>query len=99
MANIKDSAMDYNPPQTKNIAELDKVPVNLEMEDREGLDNDGKTFKYKVVVLSGEDYRIPNIVLGNLKVLLQENPKMTHFKVKREGEGLKTRYFVFPVDN
>jgi len=97
MAKIKDEAMAYEPPQTKNVADLDKVSVDLELQNRTGTDKEGILFNYKVCIVDGEEYRVPNVVLGNLKVILEDNPNITHFKVKKEGEGLKTRYTVIPL--
>jgi len=94
MATIKDFAKEYEPPQTKNIADLDKVPINLLVEEREFTKEDGTKFKINVVVLNGEDYRIPTTVLKSLKAILEEKPELEFFKVKKSGEGLKTEYTV-----
>jgi len=34
MGTIKDEAKAYEPPQTKNISDLDKVPTDIEIEER-----------------------------------------------------------------
>jgi hypothetical protein len=98
MANMKEEAQAYQPKQTKNIAELDKVPVNLEVEDRVYKQGTPDEYKSKVVVVEGVDYKVPNIVLGQLKEQLEENPDLPFFKVKKTGAGqLDTRYTVIPV--
>lgn len=98
MGSIKEEAQGYEPPQTKNIAELERIPTELQVEERTGTKKDGKSFTYNVVVLSGEDYRIPNSVLKSLKVILEEKPDLKEFKVKKTGEGLNTEYTVVSLD-
>jgi hypothetical protein len=98
MASLKDTAKGYVPKQTKNIADLDVVSVELDVKhDGQGIDNDGKEFIYSYVELNGEEYRVPNSVVGQLKDILDENPNLSKFKVKRTGEGLKTRYTLIPL--
>ena len=98
MGNIKDESEAYEPPKTKNISDLERIPVSLEVEEREFNKEDGTTFKIKVVVLNGEDYRLPTSVLKNLKAILKEKPNLKEFKVVKTGEGLKTEYTVVPLD-
>lgn len=97
MANLKNEALAYESPQTKNIAELDKVPVELEVSEKvfkEGTDDE---FKIKTIEVEGVDYRVPVSVLESLKVMLEDNPNMKYFKVKKDGEGMKTNYTVIPL--
>ena len=97
MATLKDTAKDYVPKQTKNIAELSEVSIDVEIKDGEGIDNEGKPFKYKFIEINGEAYRVPGSVIGQIKDLLEENANLKRFKVKRTGENLKTRYTVIPL--
>lgn len=98
MASLKDTARDFVPKQTKNIADLDIVSVDVEIfHDGKGIDNDDKEFSYSYIIVNKEEYRVPNSVIGQLKDLLSENDKLTKFKVKKSGEGLKTRYTVIPI--
>lgn len=98
MASIKQTAKDFIPKQTKNIADLDIVSVEQEIfSDGQGMDNDGKQFEYSYIVINNEEYRVPNSVIAQLKDLLSENDKLTKFKVKKSGESLKTRYTVIPI--
>ncbi len=98
MGNLKEEAQAYEPPQTKNISELDTIPTDLQVEERTGTKKDGKTFTYNVVVLNNEDYRVPNSVLKALKAILEEKPDLKEFKVKKTGEGLNTEYTVVTLD-
>ncbi|KKK73592.1 hypothetical protein LCGC14_2892300, partial [marine sediment metagenome] len=54
-------------------------------------------FSYNFMVVAGEEYRVPNSVLKQLKKHLEANPKLEKFKVAKEGEGLKTEYTVIPL--
>ena len=97
MTTLKEAAKAYTPKQTLNIADLPEVSTDLNLEDREGLDNEGKPFKYKVINLNGVDYRVPGSVIGDLKALLEEKPMLLKFKVIKKGMGMNTRYTVIPM--
>jgi len=101
MGNLLDEAKAYEPQRTHNIADLPKVSVTLDVQDDEfeTQDDNGqpKTVKQKVILVGGAKYRVPNSVLNQLKVLVEDNPKLTHFKVKRTGQGLNTDYTVIPM--
>jgi len=98
MGTIKDEAKAYEPPQTKNITELDKISVDLVVEEREYKTTAGKEFTLNVIVVDGEDYRVPTSVLKSLKAILEEKPELKFFRVKKTGEGLKTEYTVITLD-
>jgi len=98
MQTIKQMAQNYEPPQTKNIADLAMVPVDVEIKEEEATKSDGEKFKYKYIDIEGEKYRVPNKVLADLKTLLENNPNMKFFRVVKKGEGLKTNYTTFPVE-
>lgn len=92
MTSIKEKAQDYEPRQIKNIADLDKVSVDLEiMEDSEA------EFPYFYVLVDGERYKVPVTVLSALKAILDEKAELKSFKVKKDGEGLKTKYTTIPL--
>lgn len=98
MGTIKDEVLNYEPTQLKNISELDKVSVELEVRDGSFIDKDGKEVKYKYVELNGLRYKIPFSVYRDLKAILHENPKLMYFKVKRTGTTkTDTRYTVIPL--
>ena len=94
MANLKQEAQSYTAPQTKNIAELDKVPVDADVQTKEFTRDDGTAFTIKVIKVNGEEYRVPLSVLKSLKAILEVKPELTHFKVSKSGEGLKTTYTI-----
>ena len=96
---LGDFAKTYEPQTTKNIADLKEVDVALVLEDRSGVDGNGKEFKYKVIVVDGVDYRVPSSVIGNLKVILGKKPGLKKFSVARQGTKKDdTKYTVIPMD-
>lgn len=95
---IKDKAQAYEPPTTKNISELEKISVDVLVEEKEFTRQDGTIFKVDVITVDGEDYRMPTSVLKALKVILEKKPELKEFSVSKTGEGLKTTYTVIPLD-
>jgi len=96
---LGDFAKTYAKQTTKNISDLNEVSVSLQLEDREGKDSAGKPFKYKVVVVNNEDYRVPASVISNLKVILVKKPTLTKFSVAKQGSTKDdTKYTVIPLD-
>jgi len=98
MAKLNEEALAYTAPTTKNIADLDIVQTDLELEDRTGKDSQGEEFKYKVVIINEEEFRVPGSVLGNLKAILQQKPDLKTFKVTKAGAGMNTKYTVIPLE-
>jgi hypothetical protein len=99
MANIKDTAKAYQPKKTRNIAELEVVNLEtLQLETREGVNAEGKDFKYNVILSNGEEFRIPDSVLGSIKTILEAKPTLKTVKVIKKGQGMNTEYTVIPLD-
>ena len=106
MAKLGEYAKDYeSKATTKNIADLQEVSTDLEMEDDEFEFEDKvtkqvKIVKQKVVIVDGESYRVPVSVIQQLKVLLEDNPNIKKFKVRKSGTTKDdTRYQVIPLFN
>lgn len=104
MSKIGDYAQDYEPKAaTKNIADLQEVSTDLELEDdifefTDKVSGDVKTVNQKVINLNGENYRVPVTVIKQLKVLLEDNPNLKSFKVKKSGTTKEdTSYQVIPL--
>lgn len=99
MANLKDTAKAYVPKKTRNIAELEVVNLeNLQVEDRSGVNEEGKEFEYKVAILNGEEFRVPASVLGSIKTILEAKPTLKTVKVIKKGQGFNTEYTTVPLD-
>ena len=94
---LKDTAMAYESKSTGNIADLPKVSTDLVVEDRTGTNDQGKEFSYQVIIVDGQDYRVPASVLKNLKAILEDNVNLKSFKVKKTGQGMSTEYTVIPL--
>jgi len=99
MTSIKDAAKNYTPQHTKNIADLPEVNIELmQLEDRTGTDSKGEEFTYKVIVVEGEEYRVPGSVIGNIKGILEKKPDLKRISVSKTGTGMDTRYTVIPIE-
>ena len=101
---LNEFAKDFEPAsKTKNIADLKEVSTDIELIDDEftvidKLTKQEKTVKQKVIVVNGEQYRVPNSVIGQLKVVLEDNPNCKKFKVKKSGTTMDdTKYMVIPL--
>lgn len=100
MANIKEEAQAYEPKQTRNVAELPHITTDMDLKDGQGTTKDGdqtKVFNYKYIEYEGEEYRVPGVVIGQIKAQLEANPNLKKFKVKKSGTGLGTSYTVIPL--
>jgi len=104
MAKLNEFAQSYEPiSSTKNIADLPEVSVDLELEDdsfefTDKVSGQPKTVTQKVITIEGEKYRVPVSVIGQLKIILEDNPNLKKFKVKKSGVGKDdTRYQCIPL--
>ncbi|MEK6879699.1 MAG: hypothetical protein AABY22_08840 [Nanoarchaeota archaeon] len=95
---LKQQAQQYEPPKTKNIADLEKVSVDVGIVEKKYKEGTEDEFSVNVIVVNDEDYRVPDSVLKNLKVILESKPSLKYFKVVRTGEGMKTTYTIVPLD-
>jgi len=104
MATISEYAKDYiQTSATKNIADLEEVSTDLELLDDSfefTKDGDTKTVEQKVILVDDEQYRVPKSVIQQIKVLMEDNPDLKKFKVKKSGTTKDdTRYQVIPLMN
>jgi len=94
MATLREEAMAYEPPQTLNIADLDKIPIDIELFDGQGKATDGEIFKYKFAKIEDKEYRVAGSIIGGIKSLLAKIPSLSHVTVIKQGSGMNTRYQV-----
>jgi len=85
MVDIKESAVNFVSKKTKNIADLDKVPVNMELFNKVVNQGTVDEFSYNYIMVNDEEYRVPAIVLKQLQAQISENPDIEFFKVKKTG--------------
>jgi len=104
MTKLNAYAKDYEPAsKTKNIADLKEVSTEVELEDdefevKDKKTNEVKVVQQKVIIISGEKYRVPSSVIAQLKIVLEDNPNCKKFKVKKTGTTIDdTRYQVIPL--
>jgi hypothetical protein len=95
---LKEEAMESEQiSKSKNITELPQVSTALFVDEETFTNNENKEVIIKVVKVGKERYRVPQSVLNSLKVILEDNPELKNFKVKKTGEGMDTRYTVIPL--
>ena len=97
MANLKDTAKEYVAPETKVISELIKVSVNLELFNKVIHEGEADEFNYDYIMVDDVEYRVPKVVIKQLKAQLEANPSLKFFSVAKVGEGMKTVYTVIPL--
>lgn len=95
-------AKDYKSTATKNIADLPEVSIDLEVlddqfETTDKITGQSKVIKQKVISIEGTNYRVPTSVIQQLKIVLEDNPNLKKFKVKKSGTMMETRYQVIPL--
>jgi hypothetical protein len=98
MITLKEGAVAFQPKTTRNIAELDRVSIATPMQAREGVGQDGQPYKYQVALVNGEEFRVPDSVLSQIKTILQVKPNLQNVKVIKKGSGMGTEYSVIPLD-
>lgn len=95
---LKEMAQAYEAPaKTRNIADLDRVQTHLKIQTETNKNKEGEEFTINVITLEGIKYRVPNSVLNQLKVMLEDRPDLKEFKVRKTGHGLDTEYIVIPL--
>lgn len=97
MNSLKTAAISYEKPVPKTVADLDVLDISLQINEASKSDLDGNPYTYNYVVLNGDEYRVPDSVLSQLKSILAVNPNAQKFKVNKTGTGLATRYQVVPI--
>ena len=98
MTTIKDAAKTYESKAIKNISELEVVRTDTEMEVVKFKEGTSDEFSSNITTIEGEDYRVPDSVLKDLKAILEVKPELKTFMVKKMGEGMKTQYTVIPLE-
>ena len=87
----------YEPNHILNIADVEFFDLSEMIETQTF--NKGETDEYKSKILYREDkkYRIPFLVLGQIKKLREVKPNLTRFQVIKSGSGKEgTKYQTIP---
>ena len=98
METLRTAAANYQAPQTLNIAELEKIPIDIELKDGSGKNREGEEFTYKYAVIEGKEYRVAGSIIGGIKALLEKLPELEFVSVIKQGQGMNTRYQVIPIN-
>lgn len=87
----------YEPNQTMNVTDLKRVPVDEEMFTSDKKTNaEGEDYVYKYLLRDGIIYRVPGVVIGDMKEIRKSFPDTKAFIVTKKGTGKATRYTVMP---
>jgi nitric oxide reductase large subunit len=98
MVTLKDFAKVFEPQQMKNIADLESVSVDVEIK-TETRKNKETNEEYIVsfILVNKDEYRVVSSVIEQLKGILEANPNLKTFKVKKTGSGMGTKYQVITL--
>ena len=98
MGSLKDESKAFEAKGTSTIADLNQIDINLNLFHGEGINsNDGKPFKYKYIEVNGQQYRVPDSVLSQIKEILTMKADCKFVKVKKTGAGMLTKYQVIAL--
>lgn len=98
MTNLRETAKAYQPQQTKNIAELEAVSLDVPITEKTAKNKDGVEFSFYVATILGEEYRVPSSVLNDIKAIMTAKPTLKTVKVIKKGQGMATSYTVIPLE-
>ena len=98
MGNLREYAKAFVPQQTKNIADLEAVSLDVPMTEEVHKDKEGKDFKIIVANVLGEKYRVPTSVVNDIKAIMSAKPGLKTVKVIKKGQGISTTYTVIPLE-
>lgn len=94
---IKTFAKEFEPQQMKNIADLEVVRADVEIKSETRKDQNNEEYNVMFIIKDGEEYRVPQSVITQLKAVIEAKPDLTSFKVTRTGQGMGTKYQVIPL--
>lgn len=97
MSTIAEESKNYEGKRMKSIVELKEVSVAMELKSRDLVNREGESFTVRYIEVNGEEFRVPDSVLSNLKIILESNPSLKTFMVRSSGTGLATSYTVVPL--
>lgn len=103
MGTLREVAQAYEPQQTFNIADLEAVPIDLELVLRTGEKTSDagvkEIFDYNVIILNNKEYRVAKSVIEQIQTIIKLKPSVEYVKVHKTGSGMATRYKVDVIDS
>lgn len=97
MRTLNEEAKTYEPPKALTVADLDILPLAINVQVGSKTDKNDKPYNYKFVELNGIEYRVPNPVIEQIQTILETNAEVKKVSVTKSGEGLATKYKVRPL--
>lgn len=97
MTSLREVALSYEAPTMGNIADLETVPVDIDVQEKTFKEGTDDQFTVKFCTVDEKDYRVPNSVVMQLQEILTIKPDTTECKVTKKGTGLNTTYTVVPL--
>jgi len=97
MTTLKQFAQDYVPTQMNNIADLEVVRTDVEIQEEERMNKEGDKYTVKYITVEGKEYRVPGTVVEQIQTILTAKPELSTVKVSKSGTGLGTKYQVIPL--
>lgn len=87
----------YEPNNILNIADLEYFDLTEMIETQTFKKGEPDEYKSKILYRNEKKYRIPFLVLGQIKKLREVKPNLTRFQVIKSGNGKEgTKYQTIP---
>jgi len=94
---LADEINAYEPRETHNVAELDFFFIDEPITTKEYNADTEKAYKVKILIRDGKEYRVPFVVIGQMKEWLAKKPNIKAFQVIKTGSGKEgTKYQTSP---
>lgn len=98
MGTLGEEAKSFVPTEKLNIADLDVVTVDMDIQLLNGTDSEGKEYTYRAYVDGNKEYYVSNAVIVKIQEILKLKPTVTKFGITKTGAGLGTKYKVEALD-
>ena len=87
----------YTPNETHNVADLDFFSITEPIITKEYNEGKENAYKVKILIRDGKEYRVPFVVIGQMKEWLNKKPHIKAFQVIKTGSGKEgTKYQTSP---
>lgn len=94
---LADEIKAYQPNETHNVADLEFFLISEPITTKVYNEGTEKEYKVKILVNEGKEYRVPFVVIGQMKEWLAKKPHIKAFQVIKTGSGKEgTKYQTSP---
>jgi len=94
---LKEAATKFVAKTISNVAVLDRVPINAEIELKTFKEGTKEEYESYIATIEGNEFYIAMSVMGQIQEFIADMPGLKAVRVKKNGEGLNTRYVVIPL--